>query len=83
VAGVYGGFLDKFAMGAIVNRSLTLRSGQCHVHRYMRPLLARIQAGEIDPSFVITHRLSLKDAPVGFDMFNHKEDECLKVVLNP
>jgi threonine dehydrogenase-like Zn-dependent dehydrogenase len=83
VAGVYGGFLDKFPMGAIVNRSLTLRSGQCHVHRYMRPLLARIQAGEIDPSFVITHRLSLKDAPVGFDMFNHKEDECLKVVLNP
>jgi threonine dehydrogenase-like Zn-dependent dehydrogenase len=83
VAGVYGGFLDKFPMGAIVNRSLTLRSGQCHVHRYMRPLLARIQAGEIDPSFVITHRLSLKDAPVGFDMFNQKEDECLKVVLNP
>jgi threonine dehydrogenase-like Zn-dependent dehydrogenase len=83
VAGVYGGFLDKFPMGAIVNRSLTLRSGQCHVHRYMRPLLARIQAGEIDPSFVITHRLSLKDAPAGFDMFNQKEDECLKVVLNP
>ncbi len=83
VAGVYGGFLDKFPMGAIVNRSLTLRSGQCHVHRYMRPLLARIQAGEIDPSFVITHRLSLKDAPAGFEMFNHKEDECLKVVLKP
>jgi threonine dehydrogenase-like Zn-dependent dehydrogenase len=83
VAGVYGGFLDKFPMGAIVNRSLTLRSGQCHVHRYMRPLLARIQGGEIDPSFVITHRLSLKDAPAGFEMFNQKEDECLKVVLNP
>ena len=83
VAGVYGGFLDKFPMGAIVNRSLTLRSGQCHVHRYMRPLLARIEAGEIDPSFVITHRLSLKDAPAGFEMFNRKNDECLKVVLNP
>jgi threonine dehydrogenase-like Zn-dependent dehydrogenase len=83
VAGVYGGFIDKFPMGAIVNRSLTLRSGQCHVHRYMRPLLARIQAGNIDPSFVITHRLSLHDAPAGFDMFNQKEDECLKVVLKP
>ena len=83
VAGVYGGFLDKFPMGAIVNRSLTLRSGQCHVQRYMRPLLARIQAGEIDPSFVITHRLSLKDAPAGFEMFDQKADECLKVVLRP
>ena len=83
VAGVYGGFLDKFPMGAIVNRSLTLRSGQCHVQRYMRPLLARIQAGQIDPSFVITHRLSLQDAPGGFEMFNQKQDECLKVVLNP
>ena len=52
VAGVYGGFIDKFPMGAIVNRSLTIRSGQTHVHRYMRPLLERIQNGEIDPSFV-------------------------------
>jgi threonine dehydrogenase-like Zn-dependent dehydrogenase len=83
VAGVYGGFIDKFPMGAIVNRSLTLRSGQCHVHRYMRPLLARIQAGDIDPSFVITHRLALQDAASGFEMFNQKEDECLKVVLKP
>jgi threonine dehydrogenase-like Zn-dependent dehydrogenase len=81
VAGVYGGFLDKFPMGAIVNRSLTLRSGQCHVHKYMRPLLQRIQNGEIDPSFVITHRLPLAEAPRGFDMFNNKEDDCLKVVL--
>jgi threonine dehydrogenase-like Zn-dependent dehydrogenase len=83
VAGVYGGFIDKFPMGAIVNRSLTLRSGQCHVHRYMRPLLARILAGDIDPSFVVSHRLSLQDAPSGFEMFNQKEDECLKVVLRP
>ena len=83
VAGVYGGFLDKFPMGAIVNRSLTLRSGQCHVHRYMRPLLARIEAGEIDPSFVISHRLPLEDAPQGYEIFGHKEDDCLKVVLKP
>jgi len=81
VAGVYGGFIDKFPIGAIVNRSLTIRSGQCHVQRYMRPLLQRIQNGEIDPSFIITHRLPLDRAAEGFDMFTNKEDECLKVVL--
>ena len=80
--GVYGGFLDKFPMGAIVNRSLTLRSGQCHVQRYMRPLLQRIQSGEIDPSFVITHRLRLDQAPQGYEMFVNKEDNCEKVVLS-
>jgi threonine dehydrogenase-like Zn-dependent dehydrogenase len=83
VAGVYGGFLDKFPMGAIVNRSLTIRSGQTHVHRYMRPLLDRILKREIDPSFVVTHRLRLDDAPDGFRMFNDKEDDCLKIVLKP
>ena len=83
VAGVYGGFIDKFPMGAIVNRSLTLKSGQTHVHRYMRPLLGRIEAGEIDPSFVITHRLRLEDAPHGYETFVHKQDECMKVVLAP
>jgi threonine dehydrogenase-like Zn-dependent dehydrogenase len=80
--GVYGGFVDKFPMGAIVNRGLTLRAGQCHVHRYLRPLLARIEKGEIDPSFVITHRMKLDDAPLGFETFLHKEDECMKVVLS-
>jgi threonine dehydrogenase-like Zn-dependent dehydrogenase len=83
VAGVYGGFLDKFPMGAIVNRSLTIRSGQTHVHRYMRPLLDRIRKREIDPSFVVTHRMRLDDAPEGFKMFNDKEDDCLKIVLRP
>lgn len=81
VAGVYSGFIDKFPMGAIVNRSLTIKSGQTHVHRYLRPLLDRIERGEIDPSFVITHRFRLDDAAVGYDIFNAKEDECLKVVL--
>lgn len=81
VVGVYGGFLDKFPMGAIVNRSLTLKSGQCHVHRYMRPLLERIQRGEIDPSFVITHRLPLEEAALGYEMFLKKQDGCEKVVL--
>ena len=83
VAGVYGGFIDKFPIGAVVNRSLTIRSGQCHVQRYMRPLLQRIQNGEIDPSFVISHRLPLRDAPEGFRKFVNKEDNCLKVVLKP
>jgi threonine dehydrogenase-like Zn-dependent dehydrogenase len=83
VAGVYGGFIDKFPMGAIVNRSLTIRSGQTHVHRYMRPLLQRIESGELDPRFVITHRMSLDEAATGFELFGNKEDECLKVVLKP
>jgi threonine dehydrogenase-like Zn-dependent dehydrogenase len=83
VAGVYGGFVDKFPMGAVVNRSLTIRSGQAHVQRYMRPLLERIERGEIDPSFVVTHHLALDEAPQGYDMFVRKEDECLKVVLRP
>lgn len=81
VIGVYGGFIDKFPMGSNMNRSLTLRSGQCHVQRYLRPLLERIEKGEIDPSFVITHRMRLEDAPQGYDMFLNKQDECLKVVL--
>ncbi len=83
VAGVYGGFIDKFPMGAVVNRSLTIKSGQTHVQRYMRPLLKRIQAGEIDPSFVITHRMRLADAAQGYQMFAEKEDDCMKVVLRP
>jgi len=82
VIGVYGGLIDKFPMGSIMNRSLTIRTGQCHVQRYMRPLLERIQRGDIDPSFVITHRLRLEDAPQGYDMFLHKRDHCEKVVLS-
>jgi threonine dehydrogenase-like Zn-dependent dehydrogenase len=81
VIGVYGGFVDKFPMGAVVNRGLTIKAGQCHVQRYMKPLLERIQRGEIDPSFVITHRMRLDDAPRGFDTFVKKQDDCMKVVL--
>jgi threonine dehydrogenase-like Zn-dependent dehydrogenase len=83
VAGVYGGFIDKFPMGAIVNRSLTLRSGQCHVQRYLPRLLELIEKGEIDPSFVVTHRMSLDEAPRAYDMFLRKEDGCEKVILDP
>jgi threonine dehydrogenase-like Zn-dependent dehydrogenase len=81
VIGVYGGFIDKFPMGSVMNRSLTIRSGQCHVHRYMHPLLERIQRGEIDPTFVITHRMRLDEAPLGYEMFLNKQDNCEKVVL--
>jgi threonine dehydrogenase-like Zn-dependent dehydrogenase len=83
VMGVYGGFVDKFPMGAVMNRSLTIRSGQCHVHRYLRPLLARIESGELDPGFIVTHRLRLSEGPRGYEMFKRKTDECLKVVLTP
>jgi threonine dehydrogenase-like Zn-dependent dehydrogenase len=83
VIGVYGGFIDKFPMGAVVNRSLTIRSGQCHVHRYLKPLLERIQTGQIDPSFVITHRLPLEKAAEGYELFLNKQDGCEKVVLKP
>jgi hypothetical protein len=83
VIGVYGGFVDKLPIGPFMNRSLRMRTGQCHVHRYMAPLLQRIQAGQIDPSFVITHRMTLQDAPRGYQMFRDKQDDCKKIVLSP
>jgi threonine dehydrogenase-like Zn-dependent dehydrogenase len=83
VIGVYGGFIDKFPMGSVMNRSLTIKTGQAHVQRYMRPLLERIENGDIDPSFVVTHRLSLEDAPYGYDIFKNKDDNCIKIVLKP
>jgi threonine dehydrogenase-like Zn-dependent dehydrogenase len=81
--GVYGGLMDKFPIGAVMNRGLTIRSGQCHVHRYMKPLLQRIEDGEIDPSYIVTHTLELSDAPKGYDLFKKKQDGCLKVILRP
>ena len=82
VIGAYGGMLDKFPIGTVMNRSLTIKSGQCHVQRYMKPLLEHIEAGRIDPTFVVSHRLPLEDAPKGYDMFKHKADDCTKVVLS-
>ena len=70
-------------MGAAMNKALTFKTGQTHVHRYMGLLLDRIQNGEIDPSFVITHRLPLDQSPDGYEMFKHKKDHCIKVVLKP
>lgn len=83
VPGVYGGFGDKIPLGALMNKGLTLKTGQTHVQRYMKPLLERIQAGDIDPSFVITHTLSLDQAPRAYQIFCDKQDECIKVVLKP
>lgn len=83
VPGVYGGFIDKFPIGSVMNRSLTIKTGQTHVQRYMRPLLERIQRGEIDPGAVITHRMSLDDAPHGYEIFKKKQNDCIKVVLRP
>jgi threonine dehydrogenase-like Zn-dependent dehydrogenase len=81
VIGVYGGLMDKFPVGSWMNRSITLRTGQCHVQRYTRPLLERIENGDIDPSFVISHRLPLAEAPQAYEMFKRKQDDCTKVVL--
>jgi threonine dehydrogenase-like Zn-dependent dehydrogenase len=83
IPGVYGGLIDKFPLGIAFNKGLSLRMGQTHTHRYMRQLLARIEAGEIDPSFVISHRLALSEAPDAYAMFQKKEESCIKVVLKP
>lgn len=83
IPGVYGGLIDKFPIGAAFAKALTLRMGQTHVPKYMKPLLERIQRGEIDPGFLITHRLKIDDAPEGYKIFRDHKDHCIKVVLNP
>ena len=83
IPGVYAGLIDKFPMGVAFAKGLTLKMGQTHVHNYLRPLLERIEAGDIDPSFVITHRLSLDEAPRAYKLFREKQDGCMKVVLDP
>jgi threonine dehydrogenase-like Zn-dependent dehydrogenase len=83
IPAVYGGFIDKILFGSIVNRALTVKSGQTHVQRYLKPLLQLIEQGKIDPSFIVTHTLPLAQAPEGYRMFRDKTDECIKVVLKP
>jgi threonine dehydrogenase-like Zn-dependent dehydrogenase len=83
IPGVYGGLLDKVPLGAAFAKGLTLKMGQTHVHKYLRPLLAHIEQGDIDPAFVITHRLRLHEAPRGYEMFRGKKDGCIKVILRP
>jgi threonine dehydrogenase-like Zn-dependent dehydrogenase len=81
VIGVYTGLIDKFPMNAVMNRSLTIKTGQTHVHRYMKPLLERIQKGDLDPTFIITHTMPLSEAAHGYKIFNAKQDNCEKIVL--
>ncbi len=83
VAGVYGGLLDHIPFGAAMNKGLSFRMGQTHTHRYLEPLLKRIEKGDIDPSFVITHKVSLEEGPEMYKTFRDREDGCIKVVMNP
>jgi threonine dehydrogenase-like Zn-dependent dehydrogenase len=83
VPGVYVGMIDKLPFGSVVNKGLTIKSGQTHVQRYSQSLLEKIESGQIDPSFVITHRLPLEEAPAAYKTFRDKEDGCIKVVLKP
>lgn len=83
IPGVYIGLLDKIPFGALVNKGLTVKSGQTHVQKYLAPLLAKIETGEIDPSFVITHRIPLEEAPIAYEKFRTKTDGCIKVVIKP
>ena len=83
VPGVYGGLIDKMPMGMVMNKGLTLRTGQTHVKRWTDDLLRRIEDGQIDPSFVITHKVRLEDGPDMYKTFRDKKDGCIKVVLKP
>lgn len=81
--GVYAGFLDKIPFGAVVAKSLTIRSGQTHVQRYTGPLLELIAEGRIDPSFIVTHTLPLEAGPQAYETFKYRRDGCIKVILKP
>jgi threonine dehydrogenase-like Zn-dependent dehydrogenase len=83
IPGVYVGFLNKIPFGAAMNKGLTFKTGQTHVHRYLKPLLQKTEAGEIDSSFGITHQLKLDDGPEAYKTFRDKQDGCIKVVLKP
>ena len=83
IPGVYGGFVDKVPFGAAFGKGLTMKMGQTHVHRYLKPLLDRVDRGEIDPSGVITHRIAIDDVPAAYRTFKRKEDNCIKVVIKP
>jgi len=83
IPGVYGGLGDKIPLGALMNKGLTIKTGQTHVHRYVPKLLDHIRNGDIDPSFVVTHRMPLSKAPQAYEMFQEKQDGCIKVVLDP
>jgi threonine dehydrogenase-like Zn-dependent dehydrogenase len=83
IPGVYGGFDDMIPMVALMNKGLTVKSGQTHMMRFMRPLLDRVERGDIDPSFVVSHRVPIAKAPEMYRLFRDKQDQCTKVVLDP
>lgn len=83
VPGVYGGFLDKFPFGAAFSKGLTFKMGQTNVHNYLAPLLKMIEDGKIDPSFIITHRVGLRDAATAYQTFKAEKSDCIKVVMKP
>ena len=83
VPGVYIGLLDKMPLGAFMNKGLTMKTGQTHVMRYTQTLLKKIEDGEIDPSYIITHTLPLEEGPAAYKTFRDKKDGCIKVVLKP
>jgi threonine dehydrogenase-like Zn-dependent dehydrogenase len=83
LSGVYGGFLNMVPLGAAFQKGVTIRMGQCNVLNYIDELMSAIQDGKIDPSFVITHRTSLEEAPKMYETFKHKKDGCIKVVMHP
>jgi threonine dehydrogenase-like Zn-dependent dehydrogenase len=83
IPGVYSGLADKIPMGMLMNKALTIRTGQTHVNRWTEDLLHRIEEGQIDPSFVITHSVSLDNGPEMYKVFRDKQDSCVKVVLKP
>jgi threonine dehydrogenase-like Zn-dependent dehydrogenase len=83
IPGVYSGFVDKMPMGAVFAKGLTIKAGQTHVQKYLKPLTQLIATGAIDTTFIITHRLALDEAPAGYRLFNEKKDGCIKIVMNP
>jgi threonine dehydrogenase-like Zn-dependent dehydrogenase len=83
IPGVYGGLVDKFPLGAAFAKGLSMRMGQTHVHRYLRPLLEHIEHGRLDATFIVSHRWPLSRAPEAYRIFNDKTDDCTKVVLDP
>ncbi|MEX2534988.1 MAG: zinc-dependent alcohol dehydrogenase [Trueperaceae bacterium] len=83
VAGVFGGFIDTVPMGAAFNKGLTFKMGQTHVHRYLRPLLEKIREGELHPTAILSHKMTLDEAPGGYEIFSRKQDGCIKVMLTP
>jgi threonine dehydrogenase-like Zn-dependent dehydrogenase len=83
IPGVYGGLLDKVPFGAAFGKGITMKMGQTHMHRYMKPLLERIEKGQIDPSYIISHRITLDEAPKMYEIWRDKKERVTKIVIDP